>query len=687
MRAMSNNRLRLVCAFVLAGIILSVLLFFLCRLMIVEANNQNSLFANTGISYEISVTSSRGEIRDRTGRTLIGNLPAYDIVFYRYSWDTDIQNDVILRLIDLMNVYEVAYSDTLPIGFSPFVYTSAEESTSRKNLKTFLSDRKWPSDILADELMAKLYARYQLENTEYSEEQKRVIAGVRYEMELRGFRWAGVFTFAENVSSDIAALINENTFSFTGVGIQVNSTRVFNTNYAAHLLGRIGPIFAEEYGELKELGYGMNDRVGKDGAEKAFETYLRGSSGRLRISQDSSGKTIDEEYITEPKPGGNVYLTIDMELQQTAEDALASRIEEIKKLSETNSKKYPTDIGGGALVVLDVNTFEVLAMASYPTYSLKTFNADYSDLAQDPLTPMLNRCIGAIYPPASTYKMVAAIAGLEENIINKSSLINCSGIYTYYKDYQPRCWIFRSTGAGHGSLNVSQAISHSCNSFFFEVGRLLGIEKLDSYAQRLGFGEKTGIELLGETKGYRYNPSTKKALQDTEWYPGDTLQTAIGQTTMVTPLQLCCYISTLANGGTLYRPTILSKVSSYDNTEVIYAPEPEVRSKLKIRRSTLNTIIDGMLHVTEDGTASAAFKDISFTVAGKTGSAQVSSGSDNAVFAAFAPVEKPEIAIVVIVEHGNSGNSIAPIARTVFEKYFAQKHSIGQTSSIGAFLG
>ncbi|MBO5645820.1 MAG: hypothetical protein J6S59_01765 [Clostridia bacterium] len=668
---------------ILAGItalVMLVIVAALFRLCIIEAADETSLYVNTGATYTTKVGAARGLIYDTKGRPLVSNEIAYSIVFRYPDWKRDDQNTTILRLIDIMNARGETYSDTLPVTFAPYHFMGTMEHSARRNLKKFLERINWNTSITADTLMSRLYERYKLTDSEFTEEERRVIAGVRYEMELREFSYAGTFTFAEEVSAETIAIIKENSFTFPGVDVDVTEQRAYETSYAAHVLGRVGMIYAEEYAELKELGYSMDARIGKDGAEKAFENYLRGTDGKLRITKDIHGSTIGESYDVEPHPGENVFLTLDLALQEVTENAMADRIEEIKKLSETKSS-YPADIAGGAAVVMEVNTGRILAQASYPTYSLLSFNADYNDLLKDELTPMLNRTIGAIYPPASTFKMVSAVAGLENKIVSAKTKLPCDGIYTFYKDYRPKCWYYSKYGHGHGDLNVAGAISNSCNCYFFEVGRLLGIETIERYAREFGFGSKTGIELSGEVSGWISCAETKKTLTGEIWYPGDVLQTAIGQSyTMVTPLQLCTYISAIANGGTVYRPTILDKVTTHDNTEVVYKNSAESYSKVEMSAATRNAVVQGMLNVTEDGTASSAFRDVTFEVAGKTGSAQVPNGSDNAVFAAFAPVKNPEIAVVVIVEHGNSGNSIAPIARTIFEAYFDTKTDTGSIS-------
>lgn len=673
---------------VIVILFLALLCLNLFRLQMVEAKDANSMYKTGNLTYTIPVKAARGEILDCYGRVLVQNKTSYTILFTKMSWDNENQNVVILRLIDIMNSYHAIYIDTLPVSLSPYKYTYENDSQSKSELQDFVSQQKWPKNLTARQLMQKLYERYNLNKKGYSEDQKRVIAGVRYEMEIREFSRTIPFTFAQDVSSELVAVVKENSYMFPGVETYTEPMRVYSTTYAAHILGRIGKIYKDEYQDLKKLGYRMDAMVGKDGVEKAFESYLRGTDGVRSVIMDTQGRITGEMYETDPKPGNNVFLTIDLQLQEVAESALADRITMIKKLSAKNSKKYPSDIGGGSVVVMNVKTGAVLAMASWPTYNLATFSQDYNALLTNKLKPMINRAIGAAYPPASVFKVITATGALQKGAITLNTVVRDTGIYKYYKDYQPHCWIYNEYGHGHGNENVITAIRDSCNYFFFDAGRRLGITKLDNYAKSFGLGQYTGIELSGEVTGMRSNPETKKRLTDTAWYPGDTLQTAIGQSyTAVTPLQMVTYISAIANGGTLYTPYIMKSVTNYDYTETLLETKPVVKNKIDISQSTRQAILKGMEQVTENGTASSVFKHYPVKIAGKTGSAQVPNGSDNGVFAAFGPVDDPQIAVVVIVEHAGTGNSIAPIAKAVFDAYFKLDRGVKSTESEDNLLG
>ena len=327
-------------------------------------------------------------------------------------------------------------------------------------------------------------------------------------------------------------------------------------------------------------------------------------------------------------------------------------------------------------MVIDIATGDVLAEASYPTYDLSRFNELFNELNADERTPMLNRAVSGIYSPGSIFKMVTSVAGLELGIITPETVIEDTGVYRFYQDYQPSCWLYSASRMTHGDETVVTALRDSCNIFFFDVGRRIGIEQLAEYARAFGFGEYTGIELSGESRGYVASPESKRKLEGRPWVNGDTLAAAIGQSSnLFTPLQMANYIATLANGGTRYETHLLKYVCASDYSSVLSATQSVIAGRVEMSEQTYQTVMEGMSEVTENGTAAGAFKNYRIHVGGKTGSAQVSSGTANSVFAAFAPFDEPEIAVVVVVEHGGSGNRIAPIARSIFDAYFALKET------------
>ena len=505
------------------------------------------------------------------------------------------------------------------------------------------------------------------------QDQVRDAAGVLYEQLLRtkGVNQTA-YRFAADVNIDFISRVKE--LSLPGVVIEATTTRQYHTTYAAHLLGRVAAIDPDEWTSYYktadidgdgEPDYQMNDTVGKEGAERAFENYLRGSSGVRALERNTSGKVVSETWLTDPKPGNNVVLTIDLDLQSTVEDVLANSI---PKLSSK-------EVEGAACVILDVNNGDVLASASYPTFSLATYGQDIAQNSSNPLKPLTNRALTGTYPPGSTFKMVTAIAGLEEGIITPSTKILDKGAYTYYPGTPPKCWIYRQHGTTHGLVNVSEAIKVSCNYFFFDVGRRLGIDRLVDYATRFGLGQKTGIELW-EKAGVMASREYTESLGQ-KWYDGNTLSVAIGQeNSAFTPIQLANYIATLVNGGTRYSTHLLKEVKASDFTSVEYSYQPQVLSTIDIQPKNLEAVKAGMLALTSDGSVSRYFQNLGVKVGAKTGSAQISAQTEsNAVFVCFAPYDKPEIAMAIVVEHGGSGSELGAMAADILSYYFSAKQT------------
>lgn len=609
-----------------------------------------------------TVTASRGIITDRNGKVLVSNRLAYTLVFDRSGFDDDAAlNAAILRLVQLCEETGTGWNDTLPIGrVGNFLrYSNARSETFDK----FIEKNELTSGASGRQLLSELRELYHVDES-LSEREARLIVGVRYELHSRDS-----YTFAEDVSTEVLSLITDGRYE--GVTIRTASARVYNTALAAHILGTIGPIWQEEWSSSEDTGYvgyadkgySMNDLVGKDGVEKAFESYLRGTDGRRLITTDETGKITGELYTREPQPGGTVALTLDIDLQADVEAALA---ETISGMIDKDSNER-----GGAAAVVSVGTGEVLALASYPTYDLSTFNEDYDELVNDQRLPMFNRATQGIYAPGSTFKMVTAVAALESGIITPSSIIQDRGIYTYYKDPQPMCWIYSQTGSTHGRINVSQAITDSCNYFFYEVGRLTGIRTLDSYASQFGLGQSTGIE-IGDSSGVLASPEWAES-HDQEWTDGQTITAAIGQSyNLFTPLQLANYVATLVGGGDHYQAHLLKNVKAYDNSRLLYMYDDEPINTVEISDSTLSAVTRGMHELTVSGSVAYAFENCVVSAGAKTGSAQVGTDIANGVFVAYAPYEKPEIAVAIVIEKGGSGAALANTAVEIINSWFSR---------------
>lgn len=644
-----------------------------------EENRAKSLASNAASE---TVEASRGIITDRNGKVLVSNRLTYTLIFSAKEFDTDQElNAAILRLTDLCTENGTAWNDTLPVSrTAPYSYTDPADG---EGFALFLKNKDIPyskisqvtSTLQPDRFMAKLRQLFNIDDS-YTEDQARTIAGVRYELTIKSLTDAQ-YVFADDVSVELISQTADG--QYRGVSTGTSSARVYNTEYAAHVLGRLSPIYYEDWvgdpengitGYRDMEGYSMNSLVGREGAEKAFESYLHGTKGTRIITTNQEGKITGELYTKEPQPGGTVALTLDIDLQEDTEKSLAQTIQAMTQKDGV--------VRGGAAVVVGVGSGEVLAMASYPTYNLSTFDQDYSKLVSDTAgTPLLNRAIGGAYAPGSTFKPCTAVAALESGIITPSSTIVDRGVYDYYKSPQPRCWIYNEYGGTHGRVNVSQAITVSCNYFFYEVGRLTGIKTLDDYATQFGLGQYTGIEIGGpnsaEAKGALASPEYAEA-NDLEWSDGQTLTAAIGQSyNLFTPLQLANYIATLVGNGEHYAAHLLKNVKTYNNSAVVYAYDKDPVNVVEMQDSTVEAIKTGM-HDLTTGSLSTYFSKCVVSAGAKTGTAETGvTNANNGTFVCFAPYDDPQIAVAVVIEKGGAGAALAETAVDILNAYFSRE--------------
>ncbi len=598
-----------------------------------------------------TVEASRGIITDRSGKVLVSNQLTYTMTFSREDLTDDASlNEAIRRVIELCRDNDTTWTDTLPLSrTAPWSYLPAAQE---EDFTAFCKKAKLDPSLDAASMLQALRTLFAID-AQYSNADARAIAGVRYELYSRTS-----YVFAEDVS--VALLSQAVDGRFAGVKAGTSSKRVYNTTYAAHILGRISRIYAEDWDAYADLGYSMDALVGSSGVEKAFEPYLHGIDGSRLITTDENGKITGELFTKQPQPGATVALTLDIDLQAAAENALADTIQGM--IDKDSNQR------GGAAVVTKVGTGEVLALASYPTFDLAAFNETYSDLLEDERLPMFNRAVDGIYAPGSTFKLCTAVAALESGTITPYTTVVDRGRYTYYAWPQPACWALAS-GFTHGSQNVSQAITNSCNYFFYEVGRLTGIQTIDDYATQFGLGRTTGIE-IGDNSGALASPEYAEA-HDLDWTDGQTITAAIGQSyNLFTPLQLSNYVATLVGGGAHYNAHLLKSVKSYDNSKLLYVYDEPADNNVEISSSTLNAVTKGMHDLTK-GSLSGAFSQCVVSAGAKTGSAQVGTEIANGVFVAYAPFEDPEIAVSIVIEKGGSGAALASTAVEIINAYFS----------------
>ena len=659
------------------GIILIVQLF---NLQIVHGAKYREE-SNTRLTRESTLEATRGEILDRSGNVLVSSSQKFNLELYKSKIDTNALNDSILKIIQVLEKYNVSYVDSFPIKIDPFEYTIADT-----NLSNWKSNNGIDENATAEEAFYKFKDKYKIQNTDISEIRK--IIAIRYAIVQEGYSSTKSLTIAKDIPREAVAEFSEEGDEFPGINISVQPVRQYKQGtLASHILGYASKIGSEEYQKKKDE-YNQNDIIGKTGIEAVFEKYLKGKNGTKQIDMAVDGTITAEVVEKEAVAGSNVVLTIDSQLQKIAEEALKDNIEKIK--NGGFGKSY--DAKGGSCVVMNVKTGEVLAMASYPDYNPQSFadgisNEEWKSYNENKSYPLLNKCIQSAYEPGSIFKMVTAIAGLESGNISLTEKINDTGVYKKY-GAEWKCWYYTDYHRGHGYLNVIGAIEKSCNFFFYETADRMGIDTLDKYATYFGLGRKTGIELPSETAGTLASKDYVKSIKGS-WNPGDTINAAIGQGyNKFTPLQMTKYISMIANGGNNVNVSIVKTIQNADGTEVSkdeineYVKEKlglteENTENITLNKDYVNVVREGMKSVTsgESGTAYVRFKDFNIKVGGKTGSAEAgkdANGNDivNAWFAAFAPYDNPEIAVVVMVENGGHGNYTAEAVRNIMAEYF-----------------
>lgn len=668
----TNLRYNLITILVyIVGIVLIVQLF---NLQIVNGKEYRET-SNTRLSRETVIKAARGSIKDRTGNLLVTTKMGFNIELYKTKINATTLNKTILNTIKILENNNDKYINNLPISIEPFKFTIDDEE-SQVNWK---KENDIKEDATPEQCFYELKEKYKIEQDNILEAYKIMV--VRYEISRNGYSSIRPVTIAKDVSRESAVKLGEQSIYFPGISA-TNEPMVSypSGSLASHILGYVGNITETEL-DGREDTYGINDVIGKVGIQYVFEEYLRGKDGIKQLDMSVDG-TITDEYITqEAVAGSDVILTIDANLQAATEKALANNI---KKIASGGFSKR-SDAKAGAAVVMNVKTGEILAMASYPDYEPELFVNGISQKKLDEYNKgdnIFNRAISGVYAPGSTFKMITAIAGLETGVITPTEKINDIGVYK--KAHEPACWIWNSYGMSHGWLNVTEAITHSCNYFFYEVGYRATIDNIAKYAKYYGLGEKTNVELPMEEKGIVATRDKAKERGD-EWQIGETLSAAIGQSyNSYTPIQMAKYISMLANGGEPIDVTIVksindvngNQVSKEDITKFVNAKlglTKEKKENLNIKKKNIDAILKGMKGVTseEGGTAYSTFANFNIELGGKTGSAQTDvQGKINGWFVGFAPYEEPEIAVVVLVENAGSGSYTAEVARDILQEYF-----------------
>ena len=660
----------------LVAIFCIVAVIYLGRLFYIQIAGREGDYDAGYTKRTVIVQAVRGEIKDCNGKVLVKNDYAYDLTFSYAalsSQDKTRINKLYLSLFASLSECgeESAHRERFfPLnGTYPYYSFSSEakngDSVIYYRLQRVLKDQALAAEIKASDLALHYVKENNLLALDaagqriFTDSEVHRLIRLYYDFDALRFATSGSdYVFAENVGIRFLTMAKE--FGVSGVNVVYNVSRSYAyPGYASHILGQVGPIYSEEWEYYNEQGYQMNAVVGKSGCELAFESYLHGEDGELVIEEDARGNVISVTVKREPVPGSDVYLTLDIDLQISAEDALA---ENISRIGGTEA---------GATVVMDPRDFSVLAIASYPTYDLSDY--DYTELAQNEAKPLLNRALNGIYAPGSTFKLGVAALALTDGVVTRDETVTCTGKYKGVLG----CSTYHTAGFEHSAVNVIRALAVSCNSFFSEMGNRLGIDRMEEALANFGFGKSTGIE-LGGAVGTLAGPTYRKSVHGEEWTAGMTWQAAIGQSdTQASPLQLAAYVSTIMNGGTRYQSHLLKCVYRYGEDKPFYTftqSKDTILDEFPLSSATVSTIKEGMRQVVSgSSTISNYMKNVPVTVGGKTGTAQTGQARDNGLFVCTAPYNDPEIVVATVIEKGNSGTAVSYTASRVLTTYYKNK--------------
>lgn len=669
---------------------LVVICAFLCGLrllqtQLVDGAGYLSMTSRTYVAEQI-VDAARGQIVDRNGKVLNSNKMVYniDLQYTTFPKNKDEQNEIIYRILTVLMKNGESWNESLPIGRTkPYAFLAGKDKAIA-SLKNRLNVANYAT---AEDCIFHLYEDYGI-SEKYDEQMRRCIAGVRYEMSVKDFSYLNKFVLASDITVDTVMELKELSELLSGVDITESWERQYpDGDVAPHLRGTVGAISSEQYAQLKNEGYMLNDSIGLSGMEKALESELRGTRGVRSITRGSDGRELSDEVTVEPVAGKSVMSTIDSNLQRLIQETLEYHIKFLQTTYyepkyKDNPELLEEACHSGAVVVLDAKTGGLLAAASYPNYDLTELVENYNDVISAEYSPVFNRALDGVFRPGSTFKTITATAGLAEGVITPNSTVTCNNVYLYYAPgYTPSCEGY------HGTIGVRTALKYSCNIFFYDTARRMGITKLAQWAGRFGVGTDLNFEL-----GMQTGQMTSLELYDKlglTWNPGDIVQAGIGQCeTGLTPLHMAVQAMTLANKGKRFQPHIVKSVYNYDFTEKLYDKETVTAddfSDYPGMDTVMQTVKEGMLMVTD--TLWAKIRGEGYynvydyvgvgndNVALKTGTPQTSETTFNSALVGYYPADDPEIAFGVMLEDGDcawvmGANVVSAYANgKIFRKY------------------
>lgn len=666
------ERLRAVFFFVVILAMFALCAIDLMKIQIVDGADYLEKSKTTSQASQV-ISSPRGEIVDIKGNEIVSNKTGFNVVIEKAFFPSDKaeMNRIICGIAEILDEDGVEWIDTLPISMDrPYTYLEARDSDIVKLRKTIGVQHY----ATAGDCLTEMYKQYEIDDS-YTERQKRIIAGVRYEMIMRSFSLSNRYTYAEDIPMDTVVKLKEAAYTLEGMDIVEEAVRIYAAgDVAPHLIGTVGAINAEEYEAKREEGYALNDVIGKSGIEKAMEDELRGDKG-TRTLELMSGVVVSDLVTKEAVPGNTVQLTLNAEYQRDVQEILENHILWLNNQTHKDRKGYEAD--AGAIVVLDAKTGALLAAATSPTYDINDYLTNYASVVNGENGPLTNRATHGGYRPGSTFKTITATAALNEGFLDGGdTCIVCNNVYTYWDDYKPKC-----TG-WHGRINVITAIEKSCNIFFYELGRLMGPDILTDYANMYGLGVDLGLETGGYT-GRIANPDSIFTLGQ-EWQAGLIVQVAIGQSeTSVTPLQMAVQANTLANRGVRYKPYLVDSIHTYNMESLVKKTQPEVVSVIPDKTGkTFDLIIQGMEQAADfmpysypkvsDYYTPYLLSELPEQAAIKTGTPQMTTAEDTgSAFVGFYPADDPVIAFSGFVEHGEYSKFMI---RQIIEAYYDENY-------------
>ncbi|MBD5104631.1 MAG: hypothetical protein HDT47_07180 [Ruminococcaceae bacterium] len=654
-------------------VIIAFVLVFLAAVQLMKIQIVNGdYYASQNESFREanqSISAARGQISDADGNVLVSNQSVFKVILQRAFLPFGGENEIIASTIGILENCGEEWIDNVPITKEePYAFTDVNED----DLDRFKSNISVNVDATVENCLRALAQKYKIDTEKYDLRTVRLIGGVRYEMDQKDFSDSNRYILAEDIALDTVLRLKEKGFILAGVDISEEPKRIYvRGDIAPHVIGTIGPINSDEYSGSKDengnTDYTINDLIGKTGIEYGMESTLKGTDGTRTIVRSSSGEVISDQITAPVRPGNSLKLTIDRDFQEDLQVILENQI---NWLHWYNDPKRGNECDGGAVVVLNAKTGAVMGMASYPTYDL----IDYSN---DPLSvlngvdgaSMFNAAVDGLFRPGSAFKTINATAGLIEGLITHDTITVCNQKYTYYELYQPTC-----TGT-HGGINVVDGIYHSCNIFFYDLARRMGIDTLASYAEKFGYGTDLGLEITSQ-KGQMTTPENYERSTEQPWDVGQVIQAGIGQSaTQVTPLNLAVQALTLANNGTRLQPYLVDSVWNYDYTELVSKTEPKVVTVIDDKGTdAFETVREGMIKVSKwctwpTSSSNWTFDYLPYSVAIKTGTAEMDSIGKyyTSTVMGYYPAEDPQIAFGIVLSKGEYSRYMI---RNILDAYF-----------------